>query len=228
VADQALAAAQLERRWDVRAVLYRQVLQDHPDTPQADTARQELQTLLTESTPQNIRLSRDFLLENPELWGPGALGLRRELLDDDEENGELAEEGVTLLGKTNVRIALKGREPVLDAVPPEQFARFVALLQEVYYHRLATDPRDRPEVDPQRDLFFERARLGLVENPDARPTAGSAATFLSSREKHGVMQRRTALLPVELVVSGDLESFGLSAFPRILTPPESSDAWLYK
>lgn len=228
VADQALAAAQLERRWDIRAVLYRQVLQEHPDTPQADTARRELRTLLTESTPQNIRLSRDFLLENPELWGPGALGLRHELLDEDEENGELAEEGITLLGKTNVRIALKGREPVVDAVPAEQFARFVALLQEVYYHRLATDPRDRPDVDPQRDLFFERARLGLIENPDTRPTAVSAATFLSSREQHGMMQRRSALLPVELVVSGDLESFGLSAFPRILTPPESHDAWLYR
>ena len=228
IAGQALAAAQLERRWDVRAMLYRQILREYPDTPQAEVSRRELRTVLTETTPQKIRLSRGFLLENPELWGPGALGLRRELLDGEEGNGELAEEGVTLIGQTYVQVALEGRDPVIQALPEDQFARFVALLQEVYYQKLVTDERERPEIDPQRDLFFERARLGLLEHPDTRPTASSEATFLSSREKHGFMRREEPLIPVELVVSGGLESFGLTAYPRIRAPAESDDAWLYR
>jgi hypothetical protein len=228
VAEQALGAARLERRWDVRAVLYREVLSEYADTPQADTARRELRELLTETTPQSIRLSREFLIENPELWGPGALGLRRELFDGDHENGELAEEGVTLIGQTYVELTLEGREPAVAALPPEQFAHFVALLQEVQYRLLVTDERERPQIDPQRDLFFERARLGLLGRPDTRPTAFSDATFLSSREKHGFIRRKEPIIPVELVVRGGLEEFGFAAYPRILAPAESEDVWLYR
>jgi hypothetical protein len=228
VAEQALEAARLERRWDVRALLYREVFREYADTPEASVARTELQALLRETTPQNIRLSREFLVENPEIWGPGALGLPRTLLDGDERNGELAEEGVTLLGQTYVRVALEEREPIVESLPPEQFARFVALLQEAQYRHLVTDTREQAEVDPQRDLFFERARLGLLSQPDTRPTASSEAQFLSAREKFGFVRRQEPLIPVELVVSGDLEGFGLAAYPRLIAPRESEDTWLYR
>jgi hypothetical protein len=226
-AEQALEAARLERRWDVRIQLYRWVQQDYGDTPQAAVASRELADLLRETTPQNIRLSRAFLLENPELLGGAALALRPELLDGDGDNGELAEEGVTLLGQTDVRIALEGRPPAVETLPEKRFSRMVALIEEAYYRRLATDERERPEPDPQRDLFFEQARLGLLGKADTRPTASSDATFLSTVEKHG-RWRRESLLPVELVVSGDLEGFGLSAYPRIRPPEETEDAWLYR
>jgi tetratricopeptide (TPR) repeat protein len=228
VAEQLLMAARLERRWDVRSKIYESIIEDYAETPQARIARKELHRLLTETTPQNIRLSREFLLENPELWGPGALGLRRELMDGEKENGEIAEEGITLVGRTFVRIELEGREPVLRAVPEEHFARFVALLEETYYQRVAEDTREIAVRDPQRELFFERARLGLLGHADARPTATSDSAFLSTHEKHGYLRRATPLLPVELIVRGGLEDFGLSAYPRIRTPAATPDAWLYR
>ena len=228
VAEQSLAAARLARRWDIRALLYREILTRYGDTPQAETARTELALLLTETTPQGIRLSREFLIENPNIWGPGALAVHRDLLDDDEDNGEIAEDGVTLIGQTYVRISLVDQEPVVATLSEESFARLAALLMETEYRQLVTDERERPRLDPQRDVFFERARLGLLDRPDARPTARSEAEFLSTKEKHGFIRRRESILPVELVVRGDIEDFGLAAFPRLRPPAESSDAWLYR
>ena len=228
IAERTLDAAELHRRLDVRAAIYRSVLNEYSDTPQAERARSELKELVLNASPQRIRLSKEFLREYPELWAPGALGLRPELLDGEEENGEMADEGITLLGRTWVRISLVGKEPVVEEVPREDFARFIAALEEVSYRRLVTDERERPEPDPQRDLFFERARLGLLDEADVRPSARSEALFLSTAEKHGKIRRTESILPVEIVLQGGLEDFGLAAFPRVRLPSETPDAFLYR
>jgi hypothetical protein len=140
----------------------------------------------------------------------------------------MADEGITLLGRTLVRISLVDKEPVVEKVPRDDFARFIAALEEVSYRRLVTDERERPEPDPQRDLFFERARLGLLDEADVRPSARSEALFLSTAEKHGKIRRAESILPVEIVLQGGLEDFGLAAFPRVRLPGETPDAFLYR
>ena len=228
IAKRTLAAAERHPRVDVRASIYRSVMSEYSDTPQAETARRELQKLITTASPQHIRLSKDFLLEYPELWAPGALGLKKELLDGDKDNGEMADEGITLLGLTLVEISLVGKKPVVHKVPPERFTHFIAALELASYRRLVTDERELPDPDPQRDLFFERARLGLLDEPDMRPSARSDAVFLSTTEKYGKIRPVESLLPVEIVLKGGLEDFGLAAFPRVRLPGETADAFLYK
>ena len=76
IAERTLAAARMQRRLDVRAAIYRSILTKYEDTPQAEEARSELQELVRNASPQNIRLSKDFLKQYPQLWAPGALGLR--------------------------------------------------------------------------------------------------------------------------------------------------------
>ena len=228
VAERTFQLAEQHPRIDVRAAIYREVVVEYGDTPYGAKAEAALYQLMSESTPQNIRLSRDFLEENPRLTEPDALGLRPELFDGDGENGELAEDGVTLLGQTLVRVDLDGAEPATMAVPPENFARFVALLEEESYRRLLADERELPEPDLQRDLFFERARLGMLEQPDMRPTASSQAVYLSSTEKYGIVKRRDSILPVELVLQGSVEDLGLAAFPRVTPPKRTPDAFLYR
>jgi hypothetical protein len=93
---------------------------------------------------------------------------------------------------------------------------------------LASDPLEQPVPDPQRDLFLERARLGLVGAADSRPAASSSAEFLGTRETFGAIRRGESLLPVELVLQGGLEDFGFAAFPRIRMPRESEDTFLYR
>jgi len=228
IAERTLRAARLQRRLDVRAAIYRSVLEEYGDTPQAEDARAELKELVQHASPQRIRLSKEFLQEYPVLWAPGALGLRAELLDGERDNGEMADEGITLLGRTVVEIPLVNREPVVEAVPSENFTRFIAALEEVSYRRLVTDERERPEPDPQRDLFFERARLGLLDEADPRPSARSEAVFLSTAEKYGAIRARESILPLEIVLQGGLEDFGLAAFPRIRLPGATPDAFLYR
>ena len=91
-----------------------------------------------------------------------------------------------------------------------------------------SDSRERPAPDPQRDLFFERARLGLLDTPDMRPAASSQAVYLGSSEKHGLVRRPDSLLPVEFVVRGGLETYGLAAYPRVKPVAETPDAFLYR
>jgi len=126
-----------------------------------------------------------------------------------------------------VRVHLEDQEPVDRDIPPQNFARFISMLEEVRYHHLVTDRREVAEPDPQRDLFFERARLGLIDKADSRPAARSAFQVLGRREKHGYVMRREAILPVELVVGGGAGDFGLYAYPRLIPPRETPDAFLY-
>ena len=228
---QKLAEAMLQmapsRRIDVRASIYRTIVTEYSDTPQAALAEKAFQKLVEDTTPQSIRISREFLLDNPELVDRGALGLVDELLDERRDNGELAEAGITLLGMNVVRVHLEDQEPVDRDIPPQNFARFISMLEEVRYHHLVTDRREVAEPDPQRDLFFERARLGLIDKADSRPAARSAFQVLGRREKHGYVMRREAILPVELVVGGGAGDFGLYAYPRLIPPRETPDAFLY-
>ena len=228
IAERTLEAARSQRRPDIRLAIYRSVLAEYPGTEVAKQARSDIRKLIEHSTPQNIRLSREFLREHPEVAGVSGLGLRPELLDDTSGNGELAEEGVTLLGRTVVRIPLESGEVTTREIPPERFGRFIALLEEAVYRNLLNDPRERFEPDPKRDQFFERARLGVVDVADARPGASSDAVFLGTTEKHGALRRAESILPVELVLQGGLEDFGFAAFPRVKLPGETPDAILYK
>jgi hypothetical protein len=223
-----LEAAPRERRPDMRAAVYAELLSQYGDTKSAPRARRELAALLADSSPQQIRLSREFLLEHPELLAPSALALRPELLDGSEDNGEMADGGVTLLGQRWVQIALEDRDPVRQQVPAGNLARLAALLDESAYLALASDPRERASADPQRDVFLERARLELLDEPERRASARSQAEYLSSREKHGLVRTRGSILPVELVVTGDLESLGLGAAPRLRLPESAPDSFLYE
>ncbi|MEE9281550.1 MAG: hypothetical protein V3V67_15365 [Myxococcota bacterium] len=228
IAAHTLLAAEHQPRIDVQVALLRAIISDYADTDAADAARVALREVMTRASAQRIRVSRNYLLEFPELWGPRALGLRPELLDEERGNGEIGEDGIFLLGRNYVEISLEGRDPLVRAIPEKRFARFVALLEESSYRQLTTDDRERAQLDPQRDLFFERARLGLLDTPDLRPTARSQAEFLSTQEKHGGVMSRESILPVELVVRGDLDRLGLAAFPRIRLPREDANAFLYE
>jgi hypothetical protein len=154
--------------------------------------------------------------------------LKPELLDGEKANGEMAEGGVTLLGKNAVEIALVGRDPVVARVPAADFARFVAQLEETRYASLATDEREKAIPDAARDAFFAASRLGVAESSGARPAARSEAVFESTREKHGYVRTRESILPVDLVLQGDLTTLGLAAFPRIRMPEATPDALLYE
>lgn len=235
-AEQMLETALRQKRPDVRAALLRQAASTHPQTEAGRRAGTRLRQELEEATTQRIRISRGFLLENPEVAGPAGLGLRAELLDGEPRNGELHPEGVLLLGGRTLEFALLEVDADPDAAPrrvrrrvsEERLARIVSQLEEATLRNALLDPDAVFEPDADRDLFFERARFGLADRPDLRATAQSSYAFRGMRERYGLVRRRESILPVELVIQGSFPDLGLGAFPRVPLPRPTPDAILYR
>jgi len=207
-----------------------------PDTDSGRRANQLVHDELENASAQSIRVSRGFLVENPQLAGPAGLGLRPELLDGDRSNGELHPDGVRLVGGRTLEFSLlaesgkQGDPPRLmrQTVSAERLARLVSLLEETAQHNALLDPLAEVAPDAQRDMFFERARLGVSESGEEDPTATSSYAFVGVREKYGLVRSRESILPVDLVIQGSFPDMGLGAFPRLRAPKETPDAMLYR
>ncbi len=107
-------------------------------------------------------------------------------------------------------------------------ARLVARLEETSFRNSLLDSDAALEANAQRDVVFERARLGLAGDVDSRPEAEARYAYRGMRERYGMVRARESLLPVELVVQGELDSLQLGAFPRLKTPKTTPDAVLYR
>jgi hypothetical protein len=234
--EQMLEAAKRESRPDYRRAMLRQVVTDFPGTPAGHEAGHLVRLDVSAATPQRIRVSRGFLLENPSLTGPQGLGLRPGLLDGEASNGELHPEGVSFVGGRTLEFAFvaagadEDDAPSLrsETVSDERLARTVAMLDEITLRNELLDPEETVEPDAAREFFFERARLGVADRPDVRPGARSNYTYLGMRERYGLVRSRESILPVELVIQGSLTDAGLGAFPRIRMPEPTPDAVLYE
>jgi hypothetical protein len=158
------------------------------------------------------------------------------LIDDDNANGELHPRGVSFIGGRYLEfefLAESGDEDdppkkVRQKITQERLTRLVAVLDDTARRNYRVDPDSDLAADPRRDLFIERARLGLTDKADLRATAQSTYVFESARERFGMVRGRESILPFDLVVRGDLSSAGIAAFPRWRKPKETPDAFLYR
>jgi len=235
-AEQAEAFASREDRRDTRLAMYRRVAQEYPDTRAGMRAGDAARAEITHATPQQIRISRGFIVENPEFAGPRGLGLDPELRDDDPVNGELHPSGIVLIGGRTIKLLFIGpsgdeEDPPIEVyqdLSEERFARMVAKLEETSFRNSLLDPDDVIVADANRDVVFERARVGLSDDIDTRPAAGSSYTYRGMRERYGMVRSRESILPFSLVLQGSLSDLSLGAFPRINAPRETPDAFLYR
>jgi len=233
---QGLRAARRQDRLDTRHSMLRRVAREFPETEAGRRAGYLAREEFEEATPHHIRVSRGFLLENPEVAGPAGLDLVPGLLDERVENGELHPLGVALVGGTTMAFYYVGESGDPDDPPHTAYedlsearlARFVAKLEETQLHNALVDPDDAFETDAQRDRFFEKARLGLADEVDPRATARASYTYLGIRERYGLVRAREPLLPFDLVIQGSLTDFSIGAFPRIRPPKKTPDAFLYR
>jgi hypothetical protein len=79
------------------------IIDDYPESPAAAEATKKLAALV-KNDDQGLRMSKQFLIENPELYGPKGLRLKASLFDGNRSNMELAERGVTLLSDNEILI----------------------------------------------------------------------------------------------------------------------------
>jgi hypothetical protein len=234
--EQMLEAARNQPDLPTRVALLRRVGREYEGTPAAREAVGELRTTMREATPQHIRISKGFITENPDVVGPNGLALRPELLDGKTSNGELHPDGVALLGGHAIEVAYLGPDgdprdpPVLrrERVSSERMQRVVSALEEASLRNALVDSDYPVEYDADRDLFFERTRLGLDADTPAGGDARSSYAFRGMRERYGLVRKRESILPVELIVQGSFTDMALGAFPRIRMPRPTSDAFLYE
>jgi hypothetical protein len=235
-AAQYLQATTRQRSLSMRLGMYRQLANIYPGSRAARLAGTLARTEAEEATLQRVRVSKEYLVENPSVAGPRGLGLLPELLDGDPANAELHPEGVTLVGGRVVRVnylAASGDEDDaperrLEKLDEAHLARVVSQLEETSFRNMLLDPLNDLGVDAQRDLFFERVRLGLAEQVDTRSDAISNYAYRGLRERYGMVRARESILPFDIVVQGSLSTLSLGAFPRIRPPRETPDAFLYR
>jgi hypothetical protein len=235
-AKQALEIASREPRRDARNLMLRRTTREFPETAAGRSAGRLVRANIKEATPLHIRISRGFLLENPQLAGPQGLGLKPGLLDGNAANGELHPEGVSLLGGRVLELGFLGpsgndKHPpthVREKLSDERLARLVSRLEETSFRNELLDAEDDLLPDAQRDVYFERVRLGLADDIDQRASADSHYVYQGMRERYGLVRSRESILPFDLVLQGSLSDLSLGAFPRIRRPRETPDAFLYK
>jgi tetratricopeptide (TPR) repeat protein len=110
--------------------------------PQTNAARKAAAQLRELSLPENrgLQLSKAFLRENRDLIGPQGLSLKPALLDDDIDNVELADDGVTLLPSGEVALRLlsdQGPRTKIYGVPEVAWERFWRRFREKGYEQAA-------------------------------------------------------------------------------------------
>jgi len=235
-AGQAEAYASREQRRDARVAMYRRVAQEYPDTHAGQRSGDAVRAEVMHATPQQIQISRGFIVENPDFAGPRGLALDPELLDGDPTNGELHPLGIVLVGGRTVKLLFIGpsgdpKDPPIEVyqdLSSEHYARMVAKLEETSFRNSLLDPDDALVADANRDVVFERARLGLSGDVDPRPAAESSYRYKGMRERYGMVRSRESILPFSLVLQGSLSDLSLGAFPRFNAPRETPDAILYR
>jgi hypothetical protein len=108
------------------------VVDQHPNTPAAAEAIKKLADLAKEEN-QGLRMSKQFLLENPELYGPRGLGLKATLFDGDSRNMEIADRGVNLVNDNEVLVHYQtpwGVRSQTYVLPRSATERFFITLRE--------------------------------------------------------------------------------------------------
>mgnify|MGYP001823697287 CR=1 FL=1 len=236
VAEQRLERMDRIERRDTRTTILAGLAREFPDSDGGRLAGLQARAEREDASPQHIRITRSFLLENPSVAFESGIGLRPSLLDDELENGELHPEGVVLRGGRvlELRLVAEGKKP---KAPPEtrmrkvsraRLTRIAATLDEAVQRNSLIDPDARFSADANRDVFLERAGLGLTEDVDPRASASSTFVFQSLRERYGMVRGRDSVLPFDLVFRGSLGDFTMGAFPRWRMPKETPDAFLYR
>jgi hypothetical protein len=170
---------------DSREYYLTSVIDRHPDTPAAAEALKKLAALVKEEN-QGLRMSKQFLIENPELYGPRGLGLKATLFDGDPRNMEIADRGVNLVNDNEALVyyqtpwGVRSKTYFLNKSATERF--FVTLREKNHQVALAdVNQRGRDSVGGIKNLPPAVVR-GDRERRGAMSEDGEDTTFTLIRE----------------------------------------------
>jgi hypothetical protein len=169
------------------------VIDQNPDTPAAAEATRKLAEM-TKDENKGLRMSKQFLMENPELYGPRGLGLKAALFDGKPGNMELADRGVNLIGDNEVLLhyqtqwGIRSQSYTLPKTASERF--FVALREKNLQVALAdVNQRAKDSVGGIKDLPSSIVRAERERRPGSGTEERGDSTLTLVREANGTYQR---------------------------------------
>ncbi|MCY4486405.1 MAG: hypothetical protein OXF11_04735 [Deltaproteobacteria bacterium] len=190
--------------------LYAALLGHYPDTPAGDEAKGRLARL---AAPKNrgLRLSKQYLAENPRLHGPAALGLKPALFDGRVQNLELAEAGLNVLGRDALLLHYDTPWGALTRTYPVARARIEGLeilLREKRYAMAARGAGEPVGVD---GLDFP----GRLMRYEPRDPGADASDLEFVRETAQGARDRSAILDHELLSTKETDPQRAYGLPTV-------------
>jgi hypothetical protein len=145
-----LQAAQKSSDRSNKEAYLRSILDDYPESAAAKEAIQKLAALMKVEN-QGLRISKKFLMENPELYGPQGLRLKPALFDGNLSNMELADQGINLLGEREILLHFKsswGAQSQSYPIEKRASERLQSALREKNYEVAMADVDVRAKGSP--------------------------------------------------------------------------------
>lgn len=201
-----LNAANNSKQRGAREYYLTQAVDQNPDSPTAAEAVKKLAELARDEN-QGMRMSKQFLLENRELFGSRGLGLKASLFDGDLRNMEIADRGVNLVGDNELLVYYQTSSGVRSqsyAVPKPVADRFFIAVREKNLQVAMADVNQRA-----RDSVGGIKNLpAAIVNADRERRAANVeereqSTFTLVREAGGPVDSYRRVLDVDLITENE-------------------------
>jgi hypothetical protein len=194
------------------------LLDQYPESQAAAEATKKLAEM-AKTDNHGLRMSKQFLKENPELFGPTGLGLKASLFDGNPQNMELADRGVNVTGDNELLVyyqTLSGVRSQRYPLPRQTSERFfVALRQKNHAVALAdAGQRAKGSVGGIKNL-----PMPIIQG--ARPNAGESeqerddTTFSFVREASAHAPAFPRVLDHEMLSENERDPGGKFSLPPI-------------
>lgn len=214
-----LAAAEKTQARGAREYYLTQAVDMNPDSTAAAEAIRKLAAMAKDEN-QGMRMSKKFLLEHPELFGPRGLGLKSSLFDGDARNMEIADRGVNLLGDNELLVYYQtpwGVRSQSYPLPKQTADRFFVTAREKNLQVALSDVNQRAKDSvggiknlPAAVVNAERERRAArVEE------ARDDATFTLIREAGDAGGNHRRVLDAELVTENERDPGSKYKLPPI-------------
>ncbi|MBM4262763.1 MAG: hypothetical protein FJ145_15200 [Deltaproteobacteria bacterium] len=189
------------------------------EAPGSVTAAEATRKLaeLAKDDNRGLRMSKQFLMENPELFGPAGLGLKASLFDGNPRNMEIAERGVNLLGDNELLVhyqtpwGVRSQTYPLSRSASERF--FVSLRQKnLDVAKADVNQRAKDSVGGIRNLPGSVVS-GERDRRRERPEDNYDATFSLVREANGSVPNFDRVLDASMLSENELNPGGKYQLP---------------
>ena len=187
-ANALLTAAGKTRDREARQYYLTSIIDEFPESPTAAEATKKLAELAKDEN-QGLRMSKQFLKEHPEIYGPGGLNLKASLFDGNLQNMELADRGVNLISDQELLVYYQtpwGARSQSHLLPGQATERFFAKLRETNHQVAMADVNQRAKGSVGGIQNVPRPVLTAERQPDRAPDKGNDdTTFSLVREAGG-------------------------------------------